>query len=267
MFTTYLSNAATMTSLFLGVVAIFYSFVSNDSTSRSLGSISTITNEVGAVRDEIHDFVDLTKKSNESSAANTRLVQEASTTLTESLETLQATLSEISSQNQTFKELMTNLPSKIDQLDAKVDDFVKVSGEKPQNNQSASNPAEIPKAVIQKFLDRSNLSQNLLAIACVLAQQNNKNLCINDFTEAVDWNAPNQVIGYLSGMHAAQICSRRIIEGKSRTYKITAVHPEVVAQAKNYFETYVKNHFERDSEDYEKWNEYLRNVENLFSQI
>lgn len=60
-FTTYLSNAATMTSLFLGVVAIFYSFVSNDSMSRSLGSITTITSEVGAVRDEINNFVGITK--------------------------------------------------------------------------------------------------------------------------------------------------------------------------------------------------------------
>jgi len=33
-FTAYLSNAATMTSLLLGLVAIFYSFISNDGLSK-----------------------------------------------------------------------------------------------------------------------------------------------------------------------------------------------------------------------------------------
>jgi hypothetical protein len=64
-FTSYLSNAATMTSLILGVVAIFYSFISNDGMSRSLGSVNTVADEVRQVRGDIKEFAQQTKRSTE----------------------------------------------------------------------------------------------------------------------------------------------------------------------------------------------------------
>lgn len=191
-------------------------------------------------------------------------MHEASTILKTSLGTLQATLSEISSQNETFRDLMSNIPGKIDQLDAKFDDIVKVSGEKPQQSQSLPTPEDISSRGVQRFLERSTLSQNLVAIACTLAYEANKELSVESLIEAIEWNAPNQVIGYLSCMHAVQLCSRKAVEGKDREYIIINVHPQLTSQAKSYYEDYIKNNFSRDSEDYQKWIRRLSGVEKLF---
>ena len=80
-FTSYLSNAATMTSLILGVVAIFYSFIANDGMSRSLGSVNTVADEVRQVRGDIKEFAQQTKRSTETATENNNLVEAASNEL------------------------------------------------------------------------------------------------------------------------------------------------------------------------------------------
>jgi hypothetical protein len=91
-FTTYLSNAATMTSLLLGVVAIFYSFVSNDGMSRSLGSITTVSSEVREARQKIEQFVRLTEEATQAGSRTTALVHDASAKLSGSLVSFEDTL-------------------------------------------------------------------------------------------------------------------------------------------------------------------------------
>lgn len=264
-FTTYLSNAATMTSLFLGVVAIFYSFVSNDSMSRSLGSISTITTEVRDVRNEIGEFVDLTKHATETSATNTELVRGASATLTTSMASLHETLSSLATQNETLRGLVSSLPTQIDQLDTKVGDFAKAIGEKPQQNSPAVTSTDLSPRAVDLFLARSTLSQNLLAHACVLAVSSGKNLSILQFAAAVDWDAPNQQQGFLACMHSIQLCSRKVVEDQNKTYKIINVHPDLLAKSRSYYVRYIDENYSADSEGYKQWMERLAKVEGLFA--
>ncbi len=60
-FTEYLSNAATMTSLMLGLVAIFYSFIANDGLSKSLGNINHVSQAVDESKREISEYLALTR--------------------------------------------------------------------------------------------------------------------------------------------------------------------------------------------------------------
>ena len=263
-FTTYLSNAATMTSLFLGVVAIFYSFVSNDSMSRSLGSITTITAEVRDVRNEIEEFVTLTQRATDVSANNTVLVRDASATLTTSLGSLHETINALSVQNETLKGLVSSLPTRIDQLETKFEDVAKAIGEKPQHSQSPVSSADLSNRAINRFLARATLNQNLLAHACVLAASEKKPLSITEFTEAIEWDAPNQLQGFLSCMHAMQLCSRKSIEGQEKTYTLSAVHPELQAISRTYYMSYVTETYANADDDREKWLAKLIKVEALF---
>lgn len=264
-FTTYLSNAATMTSLLLGVVAIFYSFISNDSMSRSLGSISTITAEVRDVRNEIGEFVDLTKQATITATNNTELVRNASVTLTSSMETLHETLVSLATQNETLRGLVSSLPTQIDQLDTKVVDFAKAIGEKPLQNQPTVTSTDLSAKAIELFLNRSSLTQNLLAIACVVAVSKGKNLSIPNFATAISWDAPNQQQGFLSCMHAIQLCSRRAVEGQNKVYKIISVHPELQAQSRTYYMNYINSNYPDGSEEKQVWLERLARVEELFN--
>jgi hypothetical protein len=56
-FTEYLSVAATITSLVLGVLAIIYSFVSSNSTNNSLGSIESSASDIRTIGGELRAIV------------------------------------------------------------------------------------------------------------------------------------------------------------------------------------------------------------------
>lgn len=263
-FTTYLSNAATMTSLFLGVVAIFYSFISNDSMSRSLGSISTITNEVRDVRNEISEFVDLTKKASEISSVSTELVRDASVTLTTSMASLHETLVSLANQNETLRGLVSNLPTQIDQLDIKVADVAKAIGEKPQQNQTVIIPADLPRKTIEHFLSSSSLTYNLLTQACVVAADKEKILCIIDVAKAIDYPSSNNLQGFMACMHSMKLLSRDILKGKPGYYKITDIHPVIKEISRIKYLQYVESFYVTDSDERKNWLDRLEKVEALF---
>lgn len=265
-FTTYLSNAATMTSLLLGVVAIFYSFISNDGMSRSLGSISTVTDEVRDVRADIQKFAEQTKVSTETAAANNTLVKGASTELSTTMTSLAETLGALSSQNDTLKDLVASLPTRIDQLENKFGDVAKAIGEKPQQIQAQTASEEISAKVVQNFLARATFQQNLLIYACVLSAQKHEPLDIPKFCEAIEWSAPNHCQGFLGCMKAAQLCSRTVVEGQDRVYRISSMHPEIEKNAQSAFVQYVDTTFVDNHEVKAKWMGKLAAVEELYKQ-
>lgn len=263
-FTTYLSNAATMTSLFLGVVAIFYSFIANDGMSRSLGSITTVSTEVREARQEIGKFVQLTQVATDASANNATLVREASSNLSSSLESLDDTLRALSTQNETLKTLVSSLPVRMDQLESKFGDVAKALGEKPEQPPTPTASSELPASVVTRFLRRSTLYQNLIAHACVLADSKKKEFSIPDFCSKVDYAAPSNFAGFLSCMDSAQLCNRKVVSGQERTYKISNVHSQLKAQSRSYFVEYIEHDYEGTDDEKNAWLKKLAAVEALF---
>lgn len=262
-FTTYLSNAATMTSLFLGVVAILYSFVSNDSMSKSLGSITTITDEVRSVRHEVGSFVEIAKQTNKEGVKNNQNLNAASQEIKNSIDTLKFTLESITSQNQELQNLIQAIPMRIGQIESKVDDVARVIGEKPQPPTAA--PRDLPDAVVERALARATLNQNLLMHACVLAVKNNKALSLEEFCKSISWNAPNHFQGFLSGLHALQICTRKLVEGQDKCYVIELVHPYLTKRSRNYYNEYINKYYKDRPEELKIWSEKIANVEALLA--
>jgi hypothetical protein len=266
-FTTYLSNAATMTSLLLGVVAIFYSFISNDGMSRSLGSISTVTNEVREIRGDIQKFAEQTKATTETAAANNIIVKGASTELSVTMASLTETLQALSSQNDTLKDLVANLPNRIDQLENRFGDVAKAFGEKPNQSQTPISTTDIPSKAVERFLARASYQQNLLILACALSAQTKKPLDIPALCKAIEWNAPNNFQGFLGCMYAVQLCSRTRVEGKDSTYTILSIHPELQQKAKSSFVNYVESNYADKPDDKAKWLGKLAAVEALYASL
>lgn len=263
-FTVYLSNAATMTSLVLGLVAIFYSFISNDSLSKSLGSISTVSSEVKASREEISNFVMLTKQSTEAGVANASLLKSASEGVGASLSALEGTLHAISEQNQTLQALVCNLPARIDQLESKVVDVAKSLGEKPTPPQSAASSAEIPTRVVERFLGRPSLSYNLLTLALVLSAQTKKTVSIDAICKAISLDQPNTMNGFMMAMNAAQLLARTAVEGQLRTFRVTSIHPDLTSKTRQYIVDYVERAFAEKPMEKAVWLQKLANIEALF---
>lgn len=263
-FTTYLSNAATLTSLLLGVVAIFYSFISNDSISRNLGSIRTVSTDVRDTRDQIKQFVKSTEESIQIGYKNTESVREASANLSGSLSDLNITLSSISTQNEALQSIISNLPTRIEQLETKVGDFAKVLEEKPNQTQTIESQIDITQKSIDRFLDRSSLSQNLLTYALVLAANKNKPFSIPELCETIDLNLPSTFNGFLSCMHAMQLCTRKPVKDKEKVFIISNIHPALSSKTNGYFRDYVNRTYSDRPTDLEAWMTKLEKVESLY---
>lgn len=56
-FTSYLSNAATFTSLVLALIAIFYSFIANDSIGKNLGGVSEAVKQIDNLSSNIDNSI------------------------------------------------------------------------------------------------------------------------------------------------------------------------------------------------------------------
>ena len=266
-FTTYLSNAATMTSLVLGLVAIFYSFISNDSLSKSLGSITTVSADVTAARDQVGQYLQLTKTATDASAANASLLHGASNDITTTLVSLEHTLKSIGDQNQTLQGLVASLPTRIDQLETKFGDVAKALGEKPQQPLAATSQTDISARAVERFLARATLSQNLLTYACVLAGKEKKELSIAAVCTAIALNQPSTLNGFMAGMHAMLLISRKLVVGQDKVYFVTTIHPEIDCQTREYFVNYLEENYKEQPIEKGEWLIKMKNIEALFISV
>lgn len=170
-FTAYLSNAATMTSLLLGLVAIIYSYISTDSLSKSLGSITTVSSEVKDSKEQIARYVVLTTAATETSTANTALLKQTSIDVSQSVASLGKTLTEIAEQNQALQGLVGTLPVRFEKLESKFTDVAKALGEKPAATQSKAVSGELSSEVVRKFMARSTVVQHSYICLCTCINQ------------------------------------------------------------------------------------------------
>lgn len=249
----------------LGLVAIFYSFISNDSLSKSLGSITTVSAEVTGAREQIGRYLDLTQTAVDASSENATRLQAASSGVTATLASLETTLKFIGEQNQTLQGLVASLPTRIDQLEVKFGDVAKALGEKPPQPQAALLQSDISPRVIDRFLSRATLSQNLLTYACVLSGRTKRDLSIPAFCVAIGLNQPSTLNGFMGGMQAMQVISRKLRDGQDKVYEVFTVHPDLDSKTKDYFVRYIEREYKDQPEEKEAWLTKMKNVEALFA--
>jgi hypothetical protein len=122
-FTTYLANAATLTSLMLGLSAIFYSYISNESLSSSLGMVSTISKSVREVESNAISTLEESKAANRSLRLTTDDLSDAANSLGSTLinlrdlaVSLNATSSSLSDHVQIIIPSMTRVDEGVDAL-------------------------------------------------------------------------------------------------------------------------------------------------------
>lgn len=257
-FTEYLSNAATMTSLMLGLVAILYSFVANNGLSESLGNISVVSEDVRKSKDQIAEYLTKTKAVTDASEGNRVALENISSTLAENLVSLRSALEVVAAQT-------GELPGRLEQLESTFAETAKTLGAKPAAPAvSAGSQARFwTDTAVKRFLERQTLSANLISIACVLAHKSGVELNLTDILNA----SKNEKLsrygqGVLATMHASQIISRQLVPTKTGVYKVTSVDPYFADFARKYFVEYIERTF--SGGDKEEWLSKLSAVEALF---
>ncbi len=264
-FTTYLSNAATMSSLMLAVVAIFYSFISNDSLSRSLGSINTVSTDVRDATGEITRLVASSTESNNTSIKVASAMERTSQGIESSLETLKRTLENITEQNSELRTALALIPEKIEKLELSVTDATRsMTRPKPDSSTFRAQDSALPSGAIQKFMSRSPLSCNILTHAACLAKNSKKQLDIREFSIAIGMpKSAAYFNGFIVSMHSIGLINLIQIEDLSRTYEIKSVESQLEDRIKPYFNDYISERLE--AQEIDEWKQRLLAVEGIFA--
>jgi hypothetical protein len=108
-FTDYLSVAATITSLVLGVLAIIYSFVSSNSTNDFLSSVESSAREMRSVGGELQSVLASGQKLQENASQKNEQLHAL-------IESLRNTVDTLSKNTQEIAGEVAGLPNKIDEI-------------------------------------------------------------------------------------------------------------------------------------------------------
>lgn len=266
-FTAYLSNAATMTSLVLGLVAIFYSFIANDGLSKSLGNISTVADEVGKSRDQISQFVAHTTTATQAAERNTEAVERVTREVATSISGLHGTLESIRDQSQSLQATLEAIPTRLDQLETKVVDAAKAASKekvgKEDANQQSSGAGELSDATVDSFLARSALVYNLLTYALVQANRTNKPVSLANVGAIIEHEVLASHSGFISCMSALRLLQYDFKAGYP-VYRITEVHKRLASNTRSYIESYLVRTKTLSDDDKEKRRSQLQRIDELF---
>ncbi|MFN4327649.1 MAG: hypothetical protein ACK4FF_02130 [Limnobacter sp.] len=255
-----------MTSLLLGLVAIFYSFISNDGLSKSLGSITTVSDEVRQSKEQIAKHVALTQTTAHAAERNAAAFQAASSNVSENLAALTQTLSAIRTHTESLYGSLGDLPTRLDKLESTVVDAARSLGEKTIIAPPVATKNLVDPSLVKRFLQFSSLTTNLLAHAAVLANREGRELVIADFCAATGSRLDSYMSGFLACMDAMQLVDIDTVDGKTRVFTIKSVHPTLVSETRAYFVDYVENHMkDSDPLHYDGWRSSLEKVEALYA--
>lgn len=265
-FTEFLSNAATMTSLVLGLIAIFYSFIANDGLSKSLGSIGAVSEEIKSSKEQIVQQVAAGSETTKAAERSARLIDAASSSIDSSLTSLSTTLSLIQKHTEVLHVSLADLPTRLDQLETKMIDATRSLGQKPAEPLPSNKKMLIDSSIVQSFLAKSSVAANLLTYACVLSKNTKNEINFPDFCEAIDSKLENYLFGFFASMEAVQLINSKLMTNRPRTYIINEIHPYLVDNTKNYIIDFLDRQFkDKNVETHTRWINSVNNVEKLFS--
>lgn len=232
-FTEYLSNVATMASLVLALVAIFYSFISNDGLSKSMGNISAVASDISVSKDEMRTFLGQAESYTSQSSENTKSLQVVAKTVEAGVAELGQKLLAMESQTSALHSLVSVFPSRFDQLESKF-------GEKVANGLSHSEvPVVFSNETITNFLERVSVGTNLLVYGISLSKPTGIPVSLKDLAPFVE-QTPGYLMGIVSVMHGITLINREYVTGQSRTYRITEMNERLQSAALPYLESYLK---------------------------
>ena len=242
-FTEYLGNAATMTSLLLGVVAIFYSFISNIGLSKNLGSIGTVSDEISKTKNEIKESVIKL----ESIAI---ISGETKTGLQELRDSFQLKLTELHETVNTVANHTKDLPSKLDEYLTEQ----KNKSSQTSSDTSGSTHPNWNKDAIDSLLENSLLSINLLLLAIISADEKKVFLDLKEYSKAIELDWSDFYGGVITTLTSTSVINSTV--ERFQVFKINYINPELKRRARSYLLDYLNNSADAGSKQ-----RYLHRIE------
>ncbi|WP_157838781.1 hypothetical protein [Achromobacter sp. DH1f] len=235
-FTDYLSTAATITSLVLGLLAIIYAFVSNDSLSRTTGALVNSVDqskEAASKLTTVLQTVDgVANESAESSKSLSGLVE----SLTLEISELSKTARSLQESTQSMASILPSIPEEIGALGKRFDEFSASSGAGQLRNEEKNVVSEGAQAEIAtSLMARSSPWGYLVMYACFLSKKTGKPF---EFSAQVFGNEKvDYFFGFFVCLSSCGLIGYKSVkpEGGGRRAVVVGRHPEIFSQAKERF--------------------------------
>lgn len=217
-FTQYLSNAATMTSLLLGVVAIFYSFISNNSMSNSLGSISEISKDVNKVGSQIAEYQEISGGLIDEGKKSTQAFEEASQEIKDNLQNFHYLLQAMDDKTLAMRDFMERIPSQIVQLEEKFNKFA----DNHQKQKEVTTTIRSDKTWdLETFIERSGALENLITYACLIHANKHHVMDVDKICEVMDLGSAQILNSFIRCLDSADLLTLESIPKRERAYLVT----------------------------------------------
>jgi hypothetical protein len=217
-FTEYLTNIATMVSLVLALVAIFYSFISNVGLSQSLGNIERVSNDISSTRVSMQEFVRESHAIVESGAANAAELRNVSEQVEREVGSLQTTLAALRSENSALRESLTPIPERIEQLSARLAEAV------PATPAAAPAPPKAegidPAEQATSLMKRSSVVGVVTLYAISLAHKSSVELDAKRVGE-ITQGTGTYVHGFIVGLHSMGAITITTVKNKTRVVEVS----------------------------------------------
>ncbi len=157
-FTDYLTAAGTMISIVLGVLAIIYSFVSGDSISKSLGSVSSAAADLQEARQEFSNLVAAASGLTNSSRATSEELNDVLEVVRLEVADMRAASAKLNESTEGIAKTIGQMPERLDKIDGRLEKQFKNSVQRP-----ISEPVADAGSLIRKvLLSGSNFGRVLL---------------------------------------------------------------------------------------------------------
>jgi hypothetical protein len=266
-FTVYLSNAATLTSLLLGMVAIFYAYISNESISTSLGKVEGISKGLEEVKSQISAELVESNKTADLLSGYTDTLAGLTYSLTSDIAKLPGVIDELRGES-------LQLQGKVESMDASLIELCETAALAYKGESTAEfTPQQIDDeqgltAFAQEVLDRSDIVLSFMIAVISLYHRSHRNgqLAIKELAELCHCPAPVMVsfIGFLSSLQLIKFSFTRGGQ-KSLSPVVTSYLHEALSSGSlgNFYSKIEK--YDLSSEPM-KYNEFLEEVISALGQ-
>jgi hypothetical protein len=255
-FTEYLSNAATSTSLVLAVLAIIYSYIQNDSLSKTTGMVSEAANETRNATLEISSLIDSVKSINKSSQEREDLITNSVSSFKHQALLLDETALKI-------KEIY-EVTSKIPQDFKNLKDHFQNSRVGNINN-NALISEDISNKMGTEFVNRASPAGHLLLYACYLSHINKKSFKLIDISEKIIAN--DYLYGFFIGIMSTGVIlynSINAVQAVPGTEIIIEKCPDVLSECEGKVNDWINT---QSPEIKDKWNTTLTYINEHFKKV
>lgn len=259
-FTEYIGNAATLTSLFLGVVAIFYSFISNNNLSNSLGTIANVAESLERAEVEIKGVLAESKMLAGKQDQNMQKMQQISENVQSSVAVVASTLDDISSKTTELQSTIYTVPTRLDAISEILERKSQVTAPKPTTRQGFL-PGEAA-----YFNSKASVSGNLITYACALANKHDADFSPVKLSALIGRSHSAEFSsGFFDCMAAAGIIRIKEIKENKGFYKVLEVDAEVAKSIKPEFLKFLDLAYKNNPDKKAEFMEILRTMENSFA--